>query len=109
MTPCGSWKNRPSEERIASIIWVTRIGELEATLAVTGNRFLCSVLRLPVIVDVVRSPTIPITLTMEVIHFSETSVLTRATRRKIPEDGIVHSHRREYMKSYTICYISKTF
>jgi hypothetical protein len=31
---------------------------------------------------------------------SETSVLTRATRRNNPEDTIIHSHRRENLKSY---------
>jgi hypothetical protein len=29
-----------------------------------------------------------------------TSVLTRATRRNIPGDGILHSHRFENLKSY---------
>jgi hypothetical protein len=28
-------------------------------------------------------------------------VLTRATRRNIPEDTFLHSHRRESLKSYT--------
>jgi hypothetical protein len=31
---------------------------------------------------------------------SETSALTRATRRNNPEDTILHSHRRENLKSY---------
>jgi hypothetical protein len=31
---------------------------------------------------------------------SETSVLTGATRRNNPEDTILHSHRRENLKSY---------
>jgi hypothetical protein len=41
-----------------------------------------------------------VTLMMEVIHSSETSVLTRVIRRHIPNDGILHSHRRENLKSY---------
>jgi hypothetical protein len=38
----------------------------------------------------------------EALSYFETSVLTRATRRNIPEDTVFHSHRRETPKSYTV-------
>jgi hypothetical protein len=86
VTPYGSCNNRRFGGTIASIIRVPRIG----------------VLRLLVTAKVVPSSPILVTIMMVAIGSSETSPLITATLRHIPDDGILHSHRREYLNSYIV-------
>jgi hypothetical protein len=78
------WDMRPRDSckkrRVASIIRVETISELV---------FLHSVLQLLVTANVVPSPLFLFTLMMEETRYAEMSILTRATRRRIPEDDIL--------------------
>jgi hypothetical protein len=58
-----------------------------------------SILRLLVTANI-PSSLILVTLMMEALNCSETSVLIRTTRRNVPEDSNLHSHRRENLKAY---------
>jgi hypothetical protein len=87
------------EEPGASFIRVTNIGELGTTQAATSNRRRNTKV---VAACVVPSTQIFITLMKEAPGSSETSVLTRATRHKNPEDTILHELISLYLKHLVV-------
>jgi hypothetical protein len=78
-------KTKVSEELSAFFIRVTTIDELGLVTV-----FLSSVCRLLVTAKLVPSSPILVTLIMEALSPSETSVITIATLRNIPEDDTLH-------------------
>jgi hypothetical protein len=93
-----------SVERIASIITVTRTGQIGTMLAVLATdtcreETRVCVRRLLVTANIPGSP-ILLAMMIGMLGSSETSVLTRATWHYIPEDGTLHSHCCENLKSY---------
>jgi hypothetical protein len=87
---------------------MTIIGELGTTLAVTFIRyililFLRSVLLFVVTANVFLTSPILVTLLMEAMRSSETSVLTRATRRNVPKDCILDGQSVRIQWFWVLC------
>jgi hypothetical protein len=91
MPSCGMWRRADlvltdvSEKHIASISRVEKSASRLQSSAHAGSS----------LADVS-------TLKMEAIRSSETSAHTISARSHIPQDGILHSHRRENLKPYII-------
>jgi hypothetical protein len=90
VAPCGSCKNR----RFGGTYRLLHQGRVRPLL---------------VTASIVPSSPIFVTLMKEALSSSETSLLTRATRRNTAQDDILHGHRSENLKSYIgATYVSLT-
>jgi hypothetical protein len=78
---------------MASSGMLRRVAFLKTDVSEEHLVFLHSVRRLLVAASVVPSSPILVTLMKETLGSSEMSVLTRATRRNIPEDAILYIHK----------------
>jgi hypothetical protein len=67
---------------------------------VSEELFLRSLIWFIITANVVLSSPDSVTLMIEALRSSEISIITRATLCNIAEDGILHSHLRENIKSY---------
>jgi hypothetical protein len=64
-------------------------------------------LQLLISANILSSSPILVTLMMEVIRSTKTSVLTRATQHHIPEDGILHSSFKFQIRTKALYFFIK--
>jgi hypothetical protein len=115
VSPCGSYKNTRFGGTYHLHLQHENNQRIRNTWRVTSN---CSMLRrINWVINSSQHATVPscswrvlISLTafilkMEAIRSSETSVLARTTQRCIPENYILHSHRRENFDSNKVRYL----
>jgi hypothetical protein len=94
VTPCGSCKNLLARATRCNI---SEDGILQCYPYLETD---VSCVRLLLVTsNVVTSSLILVTLMMELLGYSETSLPKRVIRRTIPKQGILHSHCRENVKS----------
>jgi hypothetical protein len=104
------WRMLPSGMlRRVALVRTDGLEELSVSIQIQSIVFLRSMRWLLVTANVAPTSLIPVTLMMEALSSSETSVLTRATWRNILDSSILHSHRHENLKSYTFTILFKIY